>query len=189
MKKIVHFYTNDPYNLLNLLAQIYYEKNIDVDEDFPESSRYALIDMLYEDKYKLTNEEWTTICKRYQEEHNEQGADEFLIGKNDDQGQYFCKQIQLMERYKKRKFHHTLRWGDPEYDYYVADLQKEEIYPCHLGEHYGTILFILKKDYNKKVKQMTPEELDEFVLNNFKLYGNSKSLKTYASDVVKLKKG
>lgn len=87
MKKYVHFWTDDPYSLLNLLAQIYYEKNIDSNEAYPESTAYTFFDMLCDEEYKLNQEEWIDICKKYQKDHNQSG--EFLIGENDDQGQYF----------------------------------------------------------------------------------------------------
>lgn len=84
MKKYFHFWTDDPYNLLNLLAQIYYEKNIDSNEAYTESTAYAFGDMLYQEEYQLNQEEWVDICKKYQKVHNQSGN--FLIGENDDQG-------------------------------------------------------------------------------------------------------
>ena len=64
MKKYFHFWTDDPYNLLNLLAQIYYEKNIDSNEAYTESTAYDFGDMLYQEEYQLNQEEWVDICKK-----------------------------------------------------------------------------------------------------------------------------
>lgn len=173
MKKYLHFWTDNPYNLLNLLAQIYYEKHIDSNEEYPESAAYALVDMLY-------HEEWVAICKKYQKVHKQSGN--FLIGENDDQGQYFCEQIQQMERFKKRKLYYDLR-GHSEFECFVYDVSQEKIYPCYSGEHFETILKIIDKFYLERVEKMTEEQLDNFVLTNFKLYGNFKSILSYAKDV------
>lgn len=180
MKKYVHFWTDDPYNLLNLLAQIYYEKNIDSNEACPESTAYALADILYSEEYQLSQEEWVDICKKYQEVHNQSGN--FLIGENDDQGQYFCEQIQQMGCFKKRKLYYDLR-GHSGYEYFVYDISQEKIYPCNLGEHFGTILKIIDEHYLEQVEKMTEEQLDRFVLTNFKLYGNIRSIMSYAKEV------
>jgi hypothetical protein len=180
MKKYVHFWTDDPYSLLNLLAQIYYEKNIDSNEAYPESTAYTFFDMLCDEEYKLNQEEWIDICKKYQKDHNRSG--EFLIGENDDQGQYFCEQIKQMERFKKRKLYYDLR-GYSEFEYFVYDVSQEKIYPCNLGEHFKTILKIIDELYLERVEKMTEEQLDNFVLTNFKLYGNTYSIMSYAKDV------
>ena len=180
MKKYVHFWTDDPYSLLNLLAQIYYEKNIDSNEAYTKSTAYAFGDMLYHEEYQLNQEEWVAICKKYQKVHNQSGN--FLIGENDGQGQYFCEQIQQMERFKKRKLYYDLR-GHGEFEYFVYDVSQEKIYPCNLGEHFGTILKIIDEFYLERVKKMTKEQLDNFVLTNFKLYGNTYSIISYAKDV------
>ena len=180
MKKYVHFWTDDPYSLLNLLAQIYYEKNIDSNEKYSDSTAFTFVDMLCDEEYKLNQDEWIDICKKYQKAHNQSG--EFLIGENDDQGQYFCEQIQQMERFKKRKLYHDLR-GHSEFEYFVYDVSQEKIYPCNLGEHFGTILKIIDKFYLERVKKMTEEQLDNFVLTNFKLYGNTYTITSYAKDV------
>ena len=180
MKKYVHFWTDDPYSLLNLLAQIYYEKNIDSNEKYSDSTSFTFVDMLCNKEYKLNQDEWIDICKKYQKAHNQSG--EFLIGENDDQGQYFCEQIQQMERFKKRKLYYDL-CGYGEFEYFVYDASQEKIYPCNLGEHFGTILKIIDKFYLERVEKMTEEQLDNFVLNNFKLYGNLKSIVSYAKEV------
>ena len=180
MEKRVHFWTDDPYSLLNLLAQIYYEKNIDSNEKYPDSIAFSFFDMLCDEEYKLNQEEWIDICKKYQKDHNQLG--EFLIGENDDQGQYFCEQIQQMERFKKRKLYYDLR-GHSEFEYFVYDVSQEKIYPCNLGEHFGTILKIIDEFYLERVEKMTKEQLDNFVLTNFKLYGNTYTITSYAKDV------
>ncbi|MCR1895861.1 hypothetical protein NSA02_03425 [Ligilactobacillus murinus] len=180
MKKYVHFWTDDPYSLLNLLAQIYCEKNIDSNEAYAKSTAYAFGDMLYHEEYQLNQEEWVAICKKYQKVHNQSG--DFLIGENDDQGQYFCEQIQQMERFKKRKLYYDLR-GYSEFEYFVYDVSQEKIYPCNLGEHFKTILKIIDELYLERVEKMTEEQLDNFVLTNFKLYGNTYSIMSYAKDV------
>lgn len=180
MKKYVHFWTDDPYSLLNLLAQIYYEKNIDSNEKYSDSTAFTFVDMLCDEEYKLNQDEWIDICKKYQKAHNQSG--EFLIGENDDQGQYFCEQIQQMERFKKRKLYYDM-CGHGEFEYFVYDASQEKIYPCKLGEHFKTILKIINESYLERVEKMTEKQLDDFVLTNFKLYGNSGSIISYAKDV------
>lgn len=180
MRKYVNFWTDDPYRLLNLLAQIYCEKNIEPNKTYSKSEIYAFGDILYQEEYQLNKKEWIDICKKYQKNNNQSG--EFLISGNDDQGQYFCEQIQQMDRFKKRKLYYDLN-GYSEFEYFVYDSSQEKIYPCSLGEHFETILKIIDTRYLEKVEKMTEKQLDDFVLNNFELYGNRKSITSYAKDV------
>lgn len=172
-KEIMHFNVNITH-VLRLLIQMGFEKKYHDNDEFTQALRFAYADVLVDGgSESLTDDEVMSIAQTYADDNNI--TELRLTGEDHQKFALVDTAIKVIPRINDLIWKYTLKGYNA--DYSVIDLRAKKEYVCSNGNHYGTILDIIRANYNDEFKTLKQREKDDFVLNTFKLIGQ-----TMASD-------
>lgn len=172
----LHF-TVDPYWLIGFMLQKHHEKHYDRNDDHSKAVRYALSDLLYEGDNGLTNDELYQIAVQY----FGKDVDTFMLDATEEQAAGLFQYVLEIPRFADKVWEYTLK-GYGKYEYSVIDLITKIEHKARYGQHYGTLIEVLGEYYADDFNEMSQEEKDNFILNNFKLIGKSRPMGWYTPE-------
>lgn len=164
--KQVHFKV-DPLWFIGFMIQKEYETTHNDSEEITDARRYALGDIACMNcEFSLTDQEIEDIADKYGEQTNVETID--LTGDPEQRKAFFDLMLAL-PRVNEREFHYILKGhGQP---YSVVDRTTNKEYACDHGEHYDTLMNVIKTQYTPEFWEKDLAEQDQFVLDNFYLNG------------------
>lgn len=174
-KEIMHFNVNITH-LLRLLIQMGFEKKYHGNDKYSQAVRFAYADVLCDGgSESLTDDEVMSIAQRYADDNNI--TELRLTGEDHQKFALVDTAIKIIPRINDLIWNYTLKGYNA--DYSVIDLQTKKEYVCSNGNHYGTILKIISENYHDEFVALDQCGKDDFVLNTFKLIGQTMSNSWY----------
>ena len=175
--RIAHF-SVDVMFLIRALLQIHLDKSYSCEKGDERAKVYALSEILYTNE--LTEDEIQTLFRRYAENNN-LGNNITLTGEPNQVEEVFEYLFDL-PRYKEVHWKNILKGYGP-YKFSVIDLRAKKEYETREAEHYATLVNILSRNYAREFDELSQEEKDKFILNNFKLIGRTYEMSWYTPDL------
>lgn len=178
-------FTYEPLALTRLVLNIYLEKKYDRNEKYEKSVRFAIFEFMR----TLEDEELEKILHEYVSKDNV----EAITFEDDADCERITHYLMQTQRYKDLVFNYQERGIS---GLGVVDNSDKTFYPCDFAHHWQTVGAILRKkhgDYGiafdeimyhnqKEYNGITSEDLDKFILETFKLVGETKSIEQQLLD-------
>lgn len=173
----LHF-TVDPLWAINFMMQRHHEKHYNFNDEHSKAVRFTLGDLLYNRDKSLTESEIRQIVDWYR---GDDKSESFTVDATDEQAKGLFMYIFDLPRYKEIHWQYILKGYGP-YTFSVIDLRAKKEYGTKEAHHYETLLNILSENYADEFNELSQQQKDSFIMENFKLIGKSYSMDWYTPD-------
>lgn len=176
-----------PLAIVRELLKIFIEQYFDTDEGKKETDAYRFA--TFEFLKSMTDEELDSILDIFAKK---EGYKEITFANGEHDYKSILAVIHELDRYIDLE-NHFIKKGYAGLG--VFDEKAQQFYKCELGEHWHTIRVVIREHYSqlydafRKLSRMkgiineyegiTRKELDDFIMTNFTLIGESKELVDY----------
>lgn len=176
--EILHFKA-DPLWIIKQLIQIYYENHVNNDKSLTDAYNFAVgkVAVMHREN-SLTDEEVDAIAEKYAEQNN---LDEISLTGDIEQQKAFYELMLELPRIKEFEHEYLLK-GYGKHELSVVDRSTMIEYQCRLGDHYQTMMQIIKEHYWDDFIVLSIDEKDAFLMERFALIGatNNRSWYNYS---------